>query len=175
MPELPLDKGRLVRIVGDRIADTFVFQYNPNTLNRSMGVEHRMSKAPGQYMPVASFTQFGADTLTLNLFLYGLEASGHGSADVEKELARLELFVSPGPDFSRDQPRFVSPGKAELVWGRRTWRGVINRIDTTEVRWNRRLICFEASAAISFTRTSDGLAGDLTYLNRVRGRAGLDG
>ena len=174
----PVVKSSILRIVQGAIIDQFHFQYNPTTYQETISVEWIFSQAPGQYLPCASFARFGNTEMRFQLFLYGREANvslSTGTADVKKEVARLKLFVSPGPQFSIDTPQFVSPGRSKLIMGERVWNGVVNSVSVSHEMFDRDFNLSMVRVDIVFTVVSFGLESELAHLNAIRSRAGLPG
>jgi len=172
-------KGALVRIEGRRIVNTFRFQYNPTTARQSNAVQFGYTEAPGQFLPVATFTQIGEIRRSLELFLYSREEFVRGSTafgfNVKKMLAELELFTMPGPRFDENNPQFVAPTTAKLVMGDRVWNVVIDNMDTVEERFDSLYQPIQARVTINMRVISKGQQTDLAYLNQIRSRAGLSG
>ena len=176
--QTPVVKGSMTRLVQDQIVDVFEFQYNPTIYSESMVTEWYFSQAPGQYLPVATFSRFGKQGVKFQLFMYGRErgvSKSTGTADIRRQKARLKLFASPGPRFGIGAEQFISPGRVMLVLGEELWDGVINSLDFTNELFNRQYNVQQFRANVVFTVTSTGFANELAYLDTIRSRAGLTG
>ena len=176
--QTPLVKGSMFRIVQDAIIDEFIFQYNPFQYQETLKTDWAFTTAPGQYLPVAAFTRFSPSNLKFQLFMYGRERNvqfSTGNIDLRKEIARLKLFGSPGPEFGIDNPQFVSPGRAKLVLGERVWSGVVGSIVINYEMFDRDYNPTMARADLSLTVTSFGFEAELAHLDAIRARSGLDG
>lgn len=175
--ETPLEKGSIFRLNSQKaVVDEFVFQFNPETYQMNVGNTWRMSQAPGQYIPAASFQRFNNTTFNFELFIYGRargDVASVGDVNVDQEMARLELFSAPGGNFTLETPQFVSPGKAILVLGRRIVRCTVDNIRFNVKLMDRAYNPILLTAAMQFTVASDGLESDLSYLANIRTRAGL--
>jgi len=173
--ETPIAKGAMYRLIGGQIADKFVFQFNPEEVKETLGVNWAYSESPGQYIPAAQFGSFQQSPVQFQLFLFGRE-SGEVSADyIDRQVARLQLFQSPGPEFSAEQSQFISPGRAKLIMGTRAWSGVVEMLDFSYPMFDRSFRPISAVVGVSFKLVSFGLQDEVNHLDRIRGRSGLSG
>lgn len=166
-----LTKGALFRIYNDEVVDRLDFQFNPTRLSRRLGAVHAISDGPGEWLPSASLSRFDRAPVDFDLLFWGRE----GEVDAQEMSARLELFVSPGPDYGPDATEFISSGHAKLVFGPRTWTGVVTEVSLMDERFNRDLKVLEVRATISLLPTSQGARSDLVKINRLRTQAKLSG
>ena len=169
----PITKGALFRLFENAVVDRYDFQFNPSSIREVRGVDWNLSEAPGQYLPSASFNKIKHSDVSLRLLLHGLRATVPAAEFVKRELARLELFVSPGPLFNDDFPQFVSPGRARLVYGPRVQTVVVEEIAFEYLQYNSELEPIVAVASLRLKEVSGGLASDVARLDAVRTNAGF--
>lgn len=168
--QTPLSKGVLFRTYEDAVVDEFVFQYNPTRLRETVGANWNYTESPGQFLPVASFENFGNRTISFELLMYGREGR-----NIEVDKSRLEMFVSPGPPFGLDSPQFVSPGSAILNIGHSLWDVKVDSIDFGHEMFDRQLRSTVILASVSLTVVSSGLEADVQFMDSIRRKARLEG
>lgn len=164
-PSTNITHGYLVRIADGEIRDKLVFQFNPTEVEREVTPVWRRPPYPGSFLGPAQFVRFDPRTVTFTLMFYG-----RGGTGVESDLARLELFVSPGPRFSLNDTFAVSPGTAKIVLGSISGDVVINSLGETRKMFDNKLQVTHAEVKVTLSLISRGPASEVAYLNSLRKR-----
>ena len=162
-----LKKGRLVLLEDNFAVAELMFQFNPTTIRRVVGVEWEYLQGAGRRTPIASYVKTKPERLHFELLLswdlYKLpfrpaDIPGHVTSaahfdtfgNVAAQQAFLDRFTQPQGD-AYDDSLFRSPPLGELILGNRGWFVTFDKIDYEDLQFNKKLDPTRSLARVSAT------------------------
>jgi len=158
-----LSRGVLASVVSNQVADVVMFQYNPESIRRSL--KPQISSEDAEHTKEARFTDAPRQTITFTAYFDAADALAAGNATAKTsgigpQLALLESLVYPTRKQIEDRDSDRDSGVMEvvpltapstmLVWGSNRALPVrIASLEITEDAFDANLNPIRASAAIS--------------------------
>lgn len=164
MPGGKLARGMLATVVGNQQVDSITFQYNPESIRRS--VKPQMSSGgEDDHSNETRFDDAPSQSISFTAYFDAADALAAGDSTAEEsgiapQLAMLERLIYPSRSQIEDRDKDRDSGVMEvaplvapsyiLVWGpKRTLPVRITSIEITEEAFDINLNPIRASAAIS--------------------------
>lgn len=158
-----LARGALATVVQNRMDKVVQFQYNPESIRRSV-TPQMSSGEDGEHSNEARFTDAPRQSISFTAYFDAADALAAGNQTaaqngISPQLALLESITYPERQQIEDRDKDRDSGVMEvaplaapsfiLVWGNRTLPVRVTQIDITEEAFDANLNPIRASAAIT--------------------------